>query len=130
VPIQAPENKETSHMDKNKKEAVQDLKAEQVQEQVQEEIMTVAEPVGPGDPGDPSPPDSLEEPLVISLKAERVQGPEAAAAAAGETTSSFFELAVHPYQRVTIDLAALQVGITIERPSAGPTGGDGLGKAG
>ena len=107
-------------MDKNTKEAAQDLKAKQVQE----EIMAVAEPVGPGDP---SPPDSLEEPLVISLKAERVQGPEAAALAAGETTSSFFELVVHPYQRVTIDLAALQVSIILERP-VGPTGGDGLGK--
>ena len=109
-------------MDKNKKEAAQDPKSEQVQE----EIMTVADPAGQGEP---SPPDTLEEPLVISLKAERVQGPEAAAQAAGETASSFFELVVHPYQRVTIDLAALQVSIILERP-VGPTGGDGLGKAG
>lgn len=118
---------------KTKQEAVQDLKPERVQE----EIMAVAKaaeeagPAGQGDPSPPSPPDTLEEPLVISLKAERVQVPQAAAVAAGETTSSFFELAVHPYQRVTIDLAALQVSITLERPvMAGPIGDRGLGEAG
>ncbi len=104
-------------MDKNKKtEAVQELKPESVQE----EIMAVA------DPGEP---DGLGGPLVISLKAERVQEPESVSSATGARSASFLELAVNPYQKVTVDLQALQVSIILEQPMAGPFWGAGLGEA-
>ena len=111
-------------MDKNKtkQEAVQDVTSEQVPG----EIMAVA---GQAEPGGP---DDLGGPVVISLKAERVQGPEAASLAAGAMSSAVFELTVNRSQRVTIDFAALQVSITLEQPQpvASPAKGAGLGGAG
>lgn len=108
-------------MDKNTKEADQELKSKQVQE----EIIAVA---GQAEPGRP---DDLGGPVVISLKAERVQGPESAALAAGAMSSAVFELTVNRSQRVTIDFAALQVSITLEQPQpvASPAKGAGLGRA-
>ena len=58
------------------------------------------------------------------LKSERVQEP--AAAAAGVKEAGWVELAVNPYQRVTIDLPVLQVNITLEQPVAGADWNAGL----
>ena len=97
-------------MNKKAMETFQELKSERVQE----------ERVAVGEPGD------LSDPLVISLKSERVQEP---AASVGRLVSAL-ELAVNPYQRVTIDLPALQVTITLEEPMAGASWSAGMDEGG
>lgn len=100
-------------MNTKEMETVQELKSERVQE----------ERVAVGEPGE------LKDPLVISLKSERVQEP-AASVASGERVAGALELAVNPYQRVTIDLPALQVTITLEEPMAGASWSGGLDEGG
>lgn len=100
-------------MDTKKQVVVQEQKAERMQE----EIMAVDVP------------GVSEAPLVISLKAERVQEPASLSPAPGARSASFVELAVNPYQKVTVDLQALQVSIILEQPVAGPFWGAGLGEA-
>jgi hypothetical protein len=80
-----------------KMDAVQELKSERVQE----ELRTVE--------GDP---------LVIWLKSERVQKPGLAPIAA-KAEAPVFELAVNQYQKMKIDLIALQISITLEGPLEG-----------
>ena len=81
-------------------EAVQELKAERVQEEIAL---------------------AVEEPFRISLKAERVQEPAFATLGAGGPLSSAFELTINQRQPVTIELPALQTVITLH----GMTTGDG-----
>lgn len=97
-------------MESNTMNPVQDLKAERVQE----EIMAAGGGAG------------VNDPLVISLKAERVQEPAAATVPAGEGGASYVEVAVNPYQRVAIDLPELGVNITFEQPVAGASWNAGL----
>jgi hypothetical protein len=101
-------------MDKKAIETFQELKSERVQE----------ERVAAGEPDDLK--DTLKDPLVISLKSERVQEP---AASVGRLVSAL-ELAVNPYQRVTIDLPALQVTIILEEPMAGASWSAGVDEGG
>jgi hypothetical protein len=104
-------------MNKKTMETFQELKSERVQE----------ERVAVGEPDDLK--DNLKDPLVISLKSERVQEPAASVATGGRTASAL-ELAVNPYQRVTIDLPALQVTITLEEPVAGASWSAGMAEGG
>ena len=97
-------------MDNNTMNPVQELKAERVQEEVM-----AADRVG-----------EVTNPLVISLKAERVQEPAALALPGRGKLSSYVEVAVNPYERVTIDLPALEVNITLEQPVAGASWNAGL----
>lgn len=78
----------------------QELKAERVQQ----ELMAV------------------QEPCWISLKAERVQVPEAAAAGEKVALSSAFELSINQAQPMTIELLALGVVITLHGKAAGASG--------
>jgi hypothetical protein len=66
---------------------------------------------------------------VQELKSERVQEPAASVAFGGRAAGAF-ELAVNPYKRVTIDLPALQVTITLEEPMAGASWSGGLDEGG
>jgi hypothetical protein len=75
----------------NKMNAVQELKSERVQEEMM----------------------ASGEPLIICLKSERVQEPEAATPGV-KVPSSYYELMVNPCQRVTIGLQELRVTITLE----------------
>jgi hypothetical protein len=74
-------------------DAVQELKSERVQEE-----LTAA--------GD--------EPLVIYLKSERVQKPEAFTSNPEVISSSAYELMVNPCERLTLDLHELQVTIYLD----------------
>lgn len=91
----------------NSKMNVQELKSERVQEELLAE----------------------EVPLVIWLKSERVQEPGIAPFVAEASSSSIFEMSVNLHQRVTIDLHALQVSITLEGPMIGSAQAADLGQA-
>jgi len=101
-------------MESNTMNPVQELKAERVQEE-----SMAADKVG-----------EVNNPLVISLKAERVQEPAALALPGRGKMSSYVEVAVNPYQRVTIDLPSLDVNITLEQPVAGASWNAGLEEGG
>ena len=73
---------------------------------------------------------NVEEPLRISLKAERVQQPELAALGAGAPMPSAFELTINQKQPVTIELLGLQTVITLHETAAGNSAVDAAGPQG
>ena len=72
----------------------------------------------------------VEEPVRISLKAERVQQPALAALGAGTPMSSVFELTINQKQPVTIELLGLQTVITLHETAAGNSAADAAGPQG
>ena len=101
-------------MDNDTMNTNQELKSERVQEEIMA-VDRVAE---------------VKDPLVISLKAERVQEPAAATVPARGRLTSYLELAVNPYERVTIELPALDATIILEQPVAGASWNAGLDEGG
>ncbi|HKH46370.1 MAG TPA: hypothetical protein VKM72_17050 [Thermoanaerobaculia bacterium] len=96
-------------MNTNTIKAVQELKSERVQEPLMELL-------------------EVQEPLVLWLKSERVQEPESVAGA-GVKQSSVFELVVNPHQRMTVELAEVNIKIILEGPLAGAVTGAVLSEA-